>query len=385
MKIGFDIQLLERREKTGIAKCAQYLLAHIVKMKKDNSMSVNFFRNSMGMEDIDGLRGYEKLGYEINEYKGRFDQTIYKLLWNFIPIPYSFFFGDKNDVTVFFNYYVPPFVKGKKVTVFHDMVCFDHPETMSLKTRIMLKISIKSSAKRADRIITVSEFSKRQTMKYLKVDEEKIDVMPNGVDLDIFRSDISGERKEGVKKKYGIEGEYLLYLGMLEPRKNINGIIEGYIRLCKRMEDAPKLVLAGGKGWLYESIFEKVKENNLEDKVIFTGYVDGEDIAAMMSAAKVFVFPSIYEGFGIPPLEAMACGTPVITSNNTSLPEVMGDCGILVDPYNYEEIADAMERVLTDEKLRKEMIEKGIERAKLFSWDNSAKIMMDCIERAAEQ
>ena len=295
------------------------------------------------------------------------------------------FFGNKDDVTVFFNYYIPPYVKGKKITVFHDMVCYDHPETMNLKTKIMLKLCLKSSARRADRIVTVSQFSKKQIIKYLKVDENKIDVMPNGVDLDIFRSDISDEQKEKVKRKYGIEGKYLLYLGMLEPRKNILGILEGYIGLCGRMKDAPKLVLAGGKGWLYESIFEKVRKNKIEEKVIFTGYVDGEDIAAMMGGAEVFVFPSIYEGFGIPPLEAMACGTPVITSNNTSLPEVMGDCGILVDPYNYGEIADAMERILTDEKLRLELAEKGIERAKLFSWDNSARIMMDCIERASKQ
>ena len=134
-------------------------------------------------------------------------------------------------------------------------------------------------------------------------------------------------------------------------------------------------MLAGGKGWLYDSIFAKVNELKLEDRVIFTKYVPSEDMNALMCGALAFVFPSIYEGFGMPPLEAMACGVPVLASNAASLPEVTGDCGVIVDPYSAEAIADGMERLYSDSSLRQQLSEQGIERAKGFTWDKSAEIL----------
>ena len=162
--------------------------------------------------------------------------------------------------------------------------------------------------------------------------------------------------------------KYLLYLGTLEPRKNIERLIESYYLVCNELSELPKLVLAGGKGWMYDSIFDKIKELKLEDKVIFTDYISDDDVPVLMNASKAFLFPSLYEGFGMPVLEAMACGVPVLTSNLSSLPEVVGDVAVLVDPFSKDSIRDGIIKLLTDNNLRESLKKKGLERSKQFSW-----------------
>lgn len=178
-----------------------------------------------------------------------------------------------------------------------------------------------------------------------------------------------------MKKFLEIEGEYFLYLGTIEPRKNLERLIEAYHIFTQKVKDAPKLVLAGGKGWLYDSIFAKVTELKLDKQVIFTKYVPSEDMNPLMCGALAFVFPSVYEGFGMPPLEAMACGVPVLSSDAASLPEVTGDCAVICDAYSAESISDGLFRLYSDENLRKELSVKGLERAKGFTWERSAEIL----------
>ena len=175
--------------------------------------------------------------------------------------------------------------------------------------------------------------------------------------------------------------DYLLYVGTLQPRKNLVRAIEAF-GLLKR-DSTLKFVIAGKKGWLYDEIFEKVKELNLENEVIFTGYVPDEDLPELYKNAKAFIFVSLYEGFGLPVLEAMSYGIPVLTSNTSSLPEVAGDAALLVDPENTEEIAKGMERLLTDEKLRQQLISKGKEQIKKFSWEKAAKETLQVLEEVA--
>ena len=208
---------------------------------------------------------------------------------------------------------------------------------------------------------------------------------------------------ESVKKKYHILGDYILYLGTLEPRKNIENLIRAY-QLCflqgkgidkpeeldnhngycdnnPEIEDKeevtifPKLVIAGKKGWKYESIMELVREFHLEEQVICTGYVANEDVTPLINGASLFAFPSLYEGFGMPPLEAMACGTPVLVSNTSSLPEVVKDAGIQVDCLSTESIAEGMLKVLEDKAFGEELKKKGLSQAKKFSWENSAEML----------
>ena len=175
-----------------------------------------------------------------------------------------------------------------------------------------------------------------------------------------------------VKNKYNIHGKYLLYLGTLEPRKNIETIIRAYNCFKKSDKDNIKLVLAGKKGWLYESIFKLVKEFDIEDSVIFTDYIDDMDKAPLYQGAEMFLFPSLYEGFGMPVIEAMASRIPVITSNSSSLPEVAGEAAIITDPLDYKKISNSIERILNENGLREKMVNEGIKQASKFSWDLSA-------------
>jgi glycosyltransferase involved in cell wall biosynthesis len=244
----------------------------------------------------------------------------------------------------------------------------------------MLDIALEKSCKRADKIVTVSEFSKKEIIKYLGVDDNKIVVMPNGVDFSIYHTNYTCDQVNEVKGKYQIKGEYLLYLGTLEPRKNITRMLQAYALMKKSTLTVPKLVLAGRKGWMYDSIFETVKELHLEEDVIFTGYIEADDAPILMKGAEAFLFPSIYEGFGMPPLEAMACGTPVLVSDTTSLPEVVGDAGILVDPMSVQSICEGMKLLFEKADLRKTLSRRGIERAQLYSWERSAEIVNDVIK-----
>ena len=196
--------------------------------------------------------------------------------------------------------------------------------------------------------------------------------MPNGVDLDIYHPDYPEEDIEKCKSKYHIEREYLLYQGTLEPRKNLVNLVKAYGLVKKDLKNqAPKLVLAGGKGWYYDSIFETVEQLNLKEDVIFTGYVPEEEVPLLMNGAKAFVFPSLYEGFGMPPLEAMACGTPVIVSNTSSLPEVVGNAGMLVDFQNIKSASMSMKSLNEDLESQEKLKKSGVKRAIQYSWKNS--------------
>ena len=237
--------------------------------------------------------------------------------------------------------------------------------------------------RRADKILTISEFSRQEIVKYYGVASDKLMVMPMGVDANRFYP-AAPSRIENAKKTYRISGEYYMYLGTLEPRKNIETLIKAYDLLKRQHKEAPKLVIAGGKGWLFESIFETVQALGLADSVLFTGYVGAEDVAPLLSGALAFVFPSIYEGFGMPVLEAMACGAPVIASNVSSIPEVAGDCAMLVTPDCAGPWAQAMWEVWQNETLRQQLRESGQKRAAQFTWERAANILLSAIKELAD-
>jgi glycosyltransferase involved in cell wall biosynthesis len=186
-----------------------------------------------------------------------------------------------------------------------------------------------------------------------------------------------------IKQKYHLPDRFILFVGTLEPRKNIIRLLEAYARIKDKLPH--KLVIAGTKGWLYQPIFEAVKRLSLRNNVIFLGYVDDGNLPALYNLADLFVYPSIYEGFGLPVLEAMACGIPVITSNVSSLPEVAGDAAVLVDPYNVKELAGAMKHVLTNASLRKQVINKGFQQAKNFSWKKCARETLKVYEEVYDK
>lgn len=380
MKIAFGAQLLLDNNKTGIGWCAHNIVEQLKAKYPENEYIMNFFvfGNKKYLKYKDMIEQYSAKGYSI-EICRWFHYALYKLLWSFIPIPYHFFMKNDVDVTLFFNFYIPPGVKGKKVTIIHDMAYLAYPETVNKKTLYMLKMNMKKSCKRADKILVVSDFTKRELMKYLGVEKSKIQVMYNGVDTEIFQIYDKGE-VEKIKEKYKIPKEYFLYLGTLEPRKNIARMLDAYAMLKKEQPNAPKFVLAGRKGWMYDEIFEKVKTYGLEEDVIFTGYIEQEDAPLLMNGAKAFLFVSLYEGFGMPVLEAMACGTPVITADAASMPEVIGDCGLLADPMSAESIKECMAKIVNDEVDIEDMTKRALKRCEDFTWEKAAKVVREVME-----
>lgn len=379
MKIAFDIQVLMKSEKTGIGWCADNILKNMSKNSKFK-YELNCFTYGYSEKQLENLKKYLKIGYSINKCTW-FHDSVYRIMWNFFYVPYSLFFGRNADITFFFNYVVPPGIKGKKVTIVHDMAYKAYPDTVRKKTKMLLQIALKRSCKRADKIVTISDFSKNEIIKYLGVKEEKIVVMPLGVDFARYHPDYTEKDVDIVKQQYKINRDYILYLGTLEPRKNLERLIQAYAKLKSEVSNIPLLVLAGKKGWMYEGIFETVKNLNVEHDVIFTGYVDETDAPILIKGARIFLFPSIYEGFGLPPLEAMACGTPVIVANVSSLPEVVGDAGILVEPMSVEGIKEGIKSLIEDEVLRREMSNRGLIRARNYSWDRAVEILQDIFEK----
>ncbi len=375
MNISFDALPLISDNMSGIGYCQAGLVGEMIKSHPEDRYTFDYFSRKDHEVKRNRLAAYMQKNCDINE--SHFSGFLYRSIMNIIPVPYSLFFGKKSELTHFFNYIIPPFVHGKKVVTIHDMVIRAYPETVRFRTKQLLLTGMKKSMKRADIIITDSEFSKTEIEKYYPQFSGKIQVVYCGVNTEKFYHIEDTERIEKTKKNLGIESEYFLYLGTIEPRKNLERLIEAYNILSKRDSNVPKLVMAGGKGWLNSGIYNKVKEYGLEERVIFTKYIPDEDLCPLMNGACAFVFPSIYEGFGMPPLEAMACGVPVVSSGEASLPEVVGDCAVIVDAYSPESIADGMYRVYTDRELSDDLKKRGMQRAADFTWEKSAQKLHD--------
>jgi glycosyltransferase involved in cell wall biosynthesis len=374
LNIAFDALPLMGRL-TGIGYCEAGQVGAMTALHPEHNFTLNYF----------AMRHMAQRRADLQPYSAK--NTVprhafcspygYRLLSGFVPVPYHWFFGKKADLTHFFNYIVPPGVSGKTVVTVHDMVYRAFPETVRGRTRHMLDLGLVPSMKRADRIVTDSQFSRAEIIKYYPEFADKIRVVPCGVDRNRFHPETDTARCLAVRERYGIDGDYFLYLGTLEPRKNLERLIEAYAEFAASHANPARLVLAGGKGWLYDGIFARVQELGLEKRVLFTQYIDGRDMCALMSGALAFVFPSLYEGFGMPPLEAMACGTPVLVSDAASLPEVTGDSAVIVRADSVSSIAQGLHQLFTDIPLRRRLSGEGLERAKLFSWEHSAELLYD--------
>ncbi|HCG77472.1 MAG: glycosyltransferase family 1 protein [bacterium (Candidatus Ratteibacteria) CG_4_10_14_3_um_filter_41_18] len=265
----------------------------------------------------------------------------------------------------------------KSVVSFHDMLFLLFPKKHSILKRLFYGRIMPAVAKKAERIIAVSSSTKKDIMELLNTSSEKIAVIHLGIDFS--SRPIEKKNLQNFRKKYQILNPYLLYVGTLKKRKNILNLLRAYKKV-KEKDREERLIIVGRKSKEYQNIHKTVKELGLEKDVFFTDYVDEKLLPFYYSCASVFVYLSLYEGFGLPVLEAMVSGTPVIVSNSSSLPEVAGKAAIFVDPHNIEEIAEAMQKVLGSKELAWEMREKGLERAKLFSWQECAKKTLNLYE-----
>ncbi len=273
---------------------------------------------------------------------------------------------DPNGIAPFLG----PAKGAKRLVTIHDAFPYVYPKTHTRLDNWRFRWMLPSAVKRADMVLTDSQNSRIDLIRYLNLPEDKIRVVACGVNGNFKPVPDSPERAQ-ILARYGITSPYLLYIGGITPRKNISGLLEAYAQLRLRHPDL-NLVIGGKRQWQAGEIDTTFKRLGLENLVHFTGYVADEDLPALYSAAELFVFPSLYEGFGLPPLEAMACGTPVVTTNVSSLPEVVGDAALLVDPRYNKSLVEAIERGLNNKVLRAELRQKGLERAALFSWEKAA-------------
>jgi glycosyltransferase involved in cell wall biosynthesis len=269
------------------------------------------------------------------------------------------------------HYVLPPLIPCKSVVTIHDCIHLRFPQYLPNRLAyVYARSSLWVATHRASRVLTVSETSKRDILRYFRVPERKIDVIYNAIDERLGETPTE-EEVARVRERYQLNDPFVLYTGNIKPHKNLERLIEAFNTLRRGGLDQVKLLIIGDEISKYATLRRAVHRYKLHKHVRFFGFVSDKTLASLYRLASVFVFPSLYEGFGLPPLEAMAAGTPVITSNVSSLPEVVGDAAILIDPYDPDSIADAMRRVLTDPALREELRERGLARVHEFSWDRS--------------
>jgi len=280
----------------------------------------------------------------------------------------------------------PPFCPCPVVVSVHDL-SFEHlPQTFLRRSRTQLRLTVRHSARRADRILTLSEHTRGDVIETYKIDPAKIIAIPLAAPAHFGPIDDAKELQR-VRHTYGIDGEYVLSVGSIQPRKNLVRLIKAYASLqgVQTRNRSPKLVIVGKRGWLYDETLRALEETGVKDSVVLTGYVPESDLPALYSGALCFVYPSYFEGFGLPPLEAMKCGAPVVVGNATSLPEVVGDAGLKVDPFDISAIAGAIKELVNNSELRTELRVKGLKRAELFDWRNTARQTLKVYEEVARK
>ncbi len=375
MKIGVEASAIFRPEKTGIPYYASNLIKAAAKQMPDDQFYLCYI-NFLARQTPKFETGTS------NVHRRRFSLIPGKI-WNaldhyLIVPPIDLLTGTRADVFLFMNYFRWPLAFCKKTVLFvHDLGYLDRPEFFTPRHRAHLRRRVKQSIAKSTAIATISEHTKQQLMKHYGLPLEKITVMTPAVDHAKYQPAPAGEIAK-VKQKYSITKPYLLFLGTMEPRKNITGIIRAYQALPSATKNKYQLVLAGGKGWLDEEI-DKLANAMSPGQLIRTGYVQDGDEPALYSGAEMFLYPSHYEGWGMQILEAMACGTPVITANNSSLPEAGGKAATYVTAGNDRQLADAVSKLLRSDKAK--IRKAGFEQSKKFSWEKSAKILADLVHK----
>lgn len=260
----------------------------------------------------------------------------------------------------------------------HDLSPIVTPEFYNLKRRIWHKfLNYKKAFQRADILFAVSEYTKNDLIRLFNIEEKKIKVVYPGIDHKFFSPNIPESSLRDVRNIYGLPGDFILFLNTIEPRKNLAGVISAF----EKIKSSASLVIAGRLGWKYKKDFELIKNSKKSAKIHYIGYIPENYKPAIIKLAKILVYPSFYEGFGFQPLEAMAVGTPVVASHLTSLPEMMGDAGLLADPYNPNSLATALEQIIGNENLRQILIKKGFNQVQKFNWQKTARETLEFIRQ----
>ncbi len=382
MRIAIDALPAVDRRKTGIGWYTHHLIRWLPAVDPETTYVAWYLH----ARDMLGRKDFFEPQPNLKERGVPFPARLWQRLSNRLGVPrvewttrFDAFFAPN---------YIPPATKAKGLVVtVHDLAFKILPETAPHANRFWHRY-FERALENAAEIVTVSEATRHDLCDIYGVDPERVTAVHSGVDLDVFRP--ASEREiTSAKTRFGIDGPYLLFVGGLEPRKNVRMLLRAFSQMSP--EARPKLVLAGapvhwipGGPEIMTSALRSLPEG-VRDDVIMTGYVSEEDKVALLSGAEALVYPSVYEGFGFPVLEAMGCGTPVLTSNISSLPEVAGDAALLVDPYETSSIAAGMDMLLTDADLRSRLREAGLARVQQFTWAETARQTAKVLHRAAER
>ncbi len=379
MNIAVDIRSLMGRRYTGVSLYTYNLLNEILKLDKENQYYLFYNSKKNIEENLPEFKaknvhycGFNKPNKVLNFYFRFLNQPK-------IDLMISEKFKTKIDIFFMPNWqFAALSPQCKKVLTVHDLSPEIFPKFYSIKRRLWHKmINTKKLCREFDRLIAVSKNTKKDLMEIYKIPQEKISVIYSGVNT---LSDYSLPPAI-LKSKYNLPDKFLLYLGALEPRKNIIGIIKSFESL--EGYDDLHLVLAGPAAWLSRGIKKSARKSPAKEQIHFLDYIEEQDKWSVCYLAEAFLYPSFYEGFGFPPLEAMSSGTPVISSANSSLGEILNDAAMLVDPYNIAEITKTVEKTLSEKNLKKNLIEKGFIKSKKFSWKRAAEEMLDVFQKTA--
>ena len=368
IKIGVDGNEANVEKKVGVSVYALNILKFFYKVARQETQFEIYLKNKP-LTDLPQENKYFK--YKI--IPGKF-------LWSQIYLPLYLFFHKNIDVYFSPAHYLPRFCPVPQVVAIHDLAYLYFPEDFTKKDLWQLKNWTGFSIKKAKQIIAVSKTTKKDIIKNYEVDEGKVAVIYNGYEKQAVKktsavkhSDINQEQTAEVKSM-----KYILFVGTIQPRKNLEVLVDAFDKFIRINKDF-KLIIVGKKGWLYESIFKKIKTLNLENKIIFTGHISDQELIWYYKNAFCLALPSLYEGFGIPVLEAMSYDCPTIISMTSSLPEIGGDASLYFDPKNSDDLLEKLNTLYQNKQLRKGLILKGKQRIKNFSWEKCAKETLDVI------
>jgi len=375
MRIGIDVRTMTSNM-TGIGKFLNGILGSLLEIDKSNQYIFYYCDGSIEgkFKNNDNI----KLRKIKPIFKKNLKYSLSKVLWEQVQFP---FIANHDHLDILFSpYFDFPLIYNKKsIVTIHDISILLFPENHSARFRIYFYNLLKCMAKKATKIITVSNNSKKDICNYLNVPEKKIEVIYGAVNK-YFYSKSDNEYNQNIQKKYGIKNKLILYSGGMAVRKNLEVLIEAFARLQDNIEEKYDLVLTGKKNIVTNQLSNLARELGVKENVIFTGYISEKELSSLYCSAELMVYPSLYEGFGLPITEAMICGTPIVCSNISSLPEIVGDAAILVDAQDCIQLSNAIIEVLSNKILKSELSKKGIARVKKFSWKKSAKKLLSVLE-----
>ena len=376
IRIALDLSCATEARRTGVGYAAIYQVQALLRRTQGLDLRLVATRPRGGANPFHGQRTVFSRSVVVPR-AGRLKY----LLWSRFDWPPIEWFSGPVDLAHNFSHQVPATKKAVRLVTIHDLSFICLPETHTTRTVRLQTALIRQCVRRADAFVAVSESTKRDLVERMGVEPGKVHTVPNGVCLDELEEEFDEEAAAGLRKHLGITRPYFIHLGTLEPRKNLPRLLAAYARLRERMADAPQLLLVGKPGWLHEPIFEAMAPLRETGDVVYAGYLERRDALVLLRGAVACVYPSLYEGFGLPVLEAMACGTPVVSSTGGALPEVVGDTGILVEPEDSDAIEAGLVEVLENPAAARARAEAARRRAELFTWERSAECLAGVYRR----